>query len=77
MSIAANLPVREWFLKNREILIHCPYQPGDLKITRNACRQRHKISKEMVIEEGEISIIKKGFAVCHRCPIGRNLAAAN
>jgi hypothetical protein len=77
MPIATDLTMQEWFLKNAGILIHCPYQPGDLKITPNVCRQRHRLSKGMVIEDGELSITKRGFAVCRRCPIGRNLAAAN
>lgn len=77
MPIATSLTMQEWFLKNAGILIHCPYQPGNLKITPNACCQRHKASKGMRIEDGELSLLKKGFAVCRRCPIGRNLAAVN
>ena len=77
MPIAASLTMQEWFLKNGGILIHCPYQPGNVKITPNVCLQGHKASKGMVIEDGELSILKKGFGVCRRCPIGRNLAAVN
>jgi len=78
MPTANSLPIQELLLEKGKPLIHCPYQPGNLKITPNACRQRYKAGQRMKkMEDEELSIIKKGFAICRRCPVGRNLAAVD
>ncbi|HSO71242.1 MAG TPA: hypothetical protein VLR91_01185 [Thermodesulfobacteriota bacterium] len=38
--------VQEWFNLNQEELIHCPYQLGNLKITKSSCQKRRRRSGE-------------------------------
>jgi hypothetical protein len=38
--------IQEWFLLNRKELIQCPYQLGNLKITRSSCLKQRRRSGE-------------------------------
>jgi hypothetical protein len=55
-------------------LIACPRQPGNLRISRNACALRYleaqKISDEIPVREFDI-IRKIGLETCKTCPVGK------
>lgn len=40
--------VQEWFSLNQDELIHCPYQLGNLKITRSSCLLQRRRSRDWV-----------------------------
>jgi len=58
-------------------LIKCPRQPGNLRISKNACALRYlegqKISGEIPVREFDI-IRKIGLETCKTCPVGRRNA---
>jgi len=55
-------------------LIKCPRQPGNLRISKNACALRYlqaqKVSTEIPVREFDI-IRKIGLETCKTCPVGR------
>lgn len=61
-------------------LIDCPFQPGNLKISENACRKRYRVSLERNITNGQGEEIlsfffNQGLLKCQRCPIVKTMAA--
>jgi len=70
----------EWLVKNRQKIIRCPYQPGNLVISRKACLHRHRLAqkKKLSILKGADSFdyyrFRKGLSLCRICPIGKRLA---
>ena len=42
--------IDEYFSRNREKLIDCPFQPGNLRISEKACLKRHKAAKRKKME---------------------------
>jgi hypothetical protein len=58
-------------------LIPCPRQPGNLRISRNACALRYleaqKINEEIPVREFDI-IRKIGLETCKTCPVGKQNA---
>lgn len=55
-------------------LIKCPRQPGNLRISKNACALRYleaqKTSAEIPVREFDI-IRKIGLETCKTCPLGK------
>jgi hypothetical protein len=68
-----------WLSSNREETIDCPYQPGNLKISKHACLKRHKAS-----EKAKLELISnanlftywlgQGLLRCKTCPIVKTLS---
>jgi len=70
---------KEWLTKNRREMICCPYQPGQLMISKSACSKRHALSRKENfgdIMKGDLFnyAYKMGLSVCRDCPIGEKLA---
>jgi hypothetical protein len=72
--------VDAWLKENEERMIECPLQPGQLKISRDACTKRYWVAQEEDLEEtmkrtnNPFSItLLKGLFLCRDCPIGRHL----
>ena len=63
--------VQEWILQNQEELIHCPYQLGNLKITKSSCRKQRRKSGEWAYigapENYILFFFEKHLEVCRRC----------
>ncbi|MBI5582659.1 MAG: hypothetical protein HY892_02440 [Deltaproteobacteria bacterium] len=63
--------VQEWFSRNQEELIHCPYQLGNLKITKSSClKQRRKSSEWTFTGTADNYILfafEKHLEVCRQC----------
>ncbi len=79
----------EWLVRNRDRMIGCPYQPGHLKISKEACRKRQLAGRQTGegfedLGEGEdfdlghqASITyREGLAICRRCPIGGEITSS-
>jgi len=67
-----------WLTKNQREMITCPYQPGQLKISKNACLKRHRVAQKdpgnFIREDFFNYTLKKGLSLCRDCQIGRSLA---
>ncbi len=63
--------VQEWILQNQEELIHCPYQLGNLKITKSSCRKQRQRSSQWAYigapENYVLFFFEKHLEVCRRC----------
>jgi hypothetical protein len=63
--------VQEWFLLNQEELVHCPYQSGNLKITRFSCRNQLRRSKSWAYGGTTNDFVRfsieKHLEICQRC----------
>lgn len=71
--------VSQWLEQNQQTMIHCPFQPGRLIISRESCKKRHLASHLEPLEETmETDFFKytfrKGLSLCRQCPIGIRLA---
>jgi hypothetical protein len=69
----------EWLAKYKDMMIHCPYQSGNLIISKKACAKRHIAGRKETISESKgISSsyysVKKGLSLCWQCPIGKKAA---
>jgi hypothetical protein len=63
--------VEEWLWKNKRRMIACPFQPGQLRISKHACKKRQAAAKSL---EGEFfrNQHQQGLLTCKRCPIGES-----
>jgi hypothetical protein len=73
--------VREWLDAHEQGMIHCPYQPGKLMISKDVCLKRHEAAlQERYDDMLKVSFfhykLKKGLFLCSSCPIGKVLACS-
>jgi hypothetical protein len=66
--------IDEWLLRNRRKIIHCPYQPGNLRITIQGCKRRKLQAERMDftdISKGDYFnyAYKTGLLRCRDCRI--------
>ena len=76
------LAVKEWLAKNQQEMICCPYQPGRLMISKNACSKRYWMGRKEDYQDlikGDFFhyIYKRGLSLCRACPIGKQVALAS
>jgi uncharacterized protein YbaR (Trm112 family) len=67
----------EWLAQHRPEIIHCPYQPGNLLITKESCRKRRVKAKNenfADIMKGDVLdyIHKSGLLLCRDCRLALN-----
>jgi hypothetical protein len=70
--------VRQWLARNQSKMISCPYQPGQLMISKHACSKRHLTARQENYEDllkGDLFnySYKSGLVRCRECPIGKKL----
>lgn len=72
--------VDAWLRKNEKRMIECPLQPGQLKISKDACTKRYMVAQEEDVEEeikrkdGFFAVtLLRGLSLCRECPIGKHL----
>lgn len=63
-----------WLSANKGDTIDCPYQPGNLKITKNACLKRYQASEKAKLEMINHAdlftyTVGQGLLRCKTCPI--------
>ncbi len=73
---------KEWLAKNHHLMINCPYQPGQLVISKNACTKRYRLGRREDFSDlmkGDLFnySYKRGLSLCRECPIGKKLAIAS
>jgi hypothetical protein len=66
-----------WLARQRETMIQCPYQPGNLIISKTACIKRHTASGRLrtngITDDFFIHALKHNLIRCQSCPIARDL----
>jgi len=72
--------INEDFSRNREKLIDCPFQPGNLRISENACLKRHQAAKRNKLEIFRAQdlfnyFVSQGLLLCEKCSIIKNLVS--
>jgi hypothetical protein len=72
--------VRDWLVEHHRDVITCPYQPGQLVISNEACTKRHLVARETCFDDlMKVDLftytLKKGLILCRGCPIGGRLAS--
>jgi hypothetical protein len=74
------ISVKAWLARNRGEMIVCPYQPGQLTISKNACSRRHVMGKQEDLSELQkgndplnYSYVR-GLSLCRECQIGKKLS---
>ncbi len=70
----SNDSATQWLWINRKEIIDCPFQPGKLKITGEACLKRHQAARRNNSDTGKADdlfhyFVSKGLALCERCPL--------
>jgi hypothetical protein len=63
--------VQEWFSLNRKELIHCPYQLGNLKISKTSCLMQRRRSDNWVYgttpDNYILFAVEMHLKVCRQC----------
>jgi hypothetical protein len=72
--------INEWISRNRQNLIRCPNQPGNLLITKWSCRRRRlKAQKEDLanVMSGDVMdyVYRQGLSICLTCDALKKAAA--
>ena len=64
-----------WLARNENQLINCPFLPGELRISENACLKRHILaSRGKIIKFSDWEKLQRiGLSKCKDCPIGMRL----
>jgi hypothetical protein len=67
-------PVEYWISRNRPEIIECPHQPGNLKITKDACQKRHRQSEKVgdeLVNQMDLFhyTIGQGLLRCRNCSL--------
>jgi hypothetical protein len=73
--MARKMPSPEmWLTKNRPQMIDCPFQPGRLRLSREACKKR-TLAGQMISPEHDGLFLSgwNGLLLCRKCPIGNEL----
>ena len=79
LDFIPNLDVDGWMNCHPEALIRCPNQPGNLKLTREACAKRHLTANEprwanIGAEPFHVFVFKMNLVPCRNCEIGAKMA---
>lgn len=72
--------ISEWISRNRQNLIQCPHQPGNLLITKQSCqRRRMKARQEDLtnVMKGDVMdfVYRQGLSICLTCDAMKKKAA--
>ncbi len=67
-----------WLTANFQKIIDCPYQPGNLKISKNACQKRYETSRKTsfeIISRADLFTytVGQGLLRCQHCPIVKGM----
>ncbi len=76
---ASQMGSAKWLTRHRAEMVSCPYQPGNLVISKDACSKRYRLGRKEKFEDllkGDLFnyTYKRGLSLCRSCPIGKSLA---
>lgn len=69
-----DLLIKEYYSLNQNKMIDCPFQPGNLKISKGACLKRNKAAHRKKLETFRAEdlfnyFVSQGLSRCQQCPI--------
>jgi hypothetical protein len=69
--------IQNYYSLNQDMMIDCPFQPGNLKISKKACAKRHKAALRKKFETFKVEdlfnyFVSQGLSRCQECPIIEN-----
>ncbi len=72
--------MNDWISSNRQNMIHCPNQPGNLLISKQSCKKRRSKARQEDLTDtmkGDVMdyIYRKGLSICLTCAAMRKKAA--
>ncbi|HTZ38970.1 MAG TPA: hypothetical protein VMB77_02345 [Syntrophales bacterium] len=72
--------ISEWISRNRQNLIQCPNQPGNLLISKQSCQRRRKKARQEDLADtmkGDVMdyIYRQGLSICLACDAMKRKAA--
>lgn len=72
--------INDWISRNRQNMIQCPNQPGNLLISMQSCRKRRRKARQEDLTDtmkGDVMdyIYRKGLSICLACSAARRKAA--
>lgn len=64
--------INEWISRNRQNMIRCPHQPGNLLITKQSCRRRQIRARQedlTNVMQGDVMdyVYRQGLTICLAC----------
>ncbi len=73
---------KEWLARNQRKMVCCPYQPGQLVISKSACSKRYLLGKRenpADLMKGDLFhyTFNRGLSLCRDCPIGKKLSISH
>lgn len=74
--------IEGWLEHKQDEMIRCPHQPGQLRLTIEACIKRHLAAQANSNDLGWLrggrlyDRVKTGLSVCRQCAIGEQLSRA-
>jgi hypothetical protein len=68
-----DLLIKEYYSLNQDKMIDCPFQPGNLRISKKACLKRHKAAHRKKLETFKVEdlfnyFVSQGLLRCQQCP---------
>ena len=74
MRLQTESLVDQFYYSNQDKMISCPFQPGNLKISKKACLKRYKAAQRRKMEIFRVEdlfnfFISQGLSRCQKCPI--------
>jgi ABC-type nickel/cobalt efflux system permease component RcnA len=80
MDFAPRVDAEAWLQEHPDALIDCPHQPGNLRLTREACAKRHQTANQprwnnLSAEPHAVFMFKMNLIPCRGCQVGARLAA--
>ena len=77
--VVPNIDVDAWLAQNPQVLIDCPNQPGNLKLTPKACAKRYATANEprwanIGAEPFPTFVFKMNLIPCRNCEVGAQMA---
>ncbi len=73
------ISAKAWLAKNKGEMMVCPFQPGQLTLSKTACSKRHLTGKKEdldAFQKGGDPLnysYWRGLCLCRDCPIGKKL----
>ncbi len=69
-----NLLIKEYYSLNQDKIVDCPFQPGNLRISKRACLKRQKAAQRKKLETFKVEdlfnyFVSQGLSRCQECPI--------
>lgn len=78
-AFVPNIDVEAWLATHPDMMVECPNQPGNLKLTPQACAKRYRTANEprwanIGAEPFPTFVFKMNLIPCRNCEMGAQMA---